>query len=84
MTFHTSKPKSFWLMFLVALASLIVGAIGVPLINSTGSRSLHIAIFFCVVALWVVGISSMIYYYHGQVVGKYNGIKRVKLSDQIW
>jgi len=84
MNFHTIKPKSFWLMLFVALTSLVVGGIGVPLINVTGSRALHIAIFFSVLALWMIGISSMMYYFHGQAAGKYIGIKKVKLSDQVW
>ena len=82
--FTTQRPKLFWLIMLVVLATLLFGVPSVVLVVVTQSQLLQKIVFYSVLMAWLIGMALICVYWARQFSGKYIGMKPRPVFEQIW
>jgi hypothetical protein len=84
LNFETNKPKLFWLIIFIAAIIFFVGIPSALIALTSKSMQLQIVVFRLFVFLWSAGFVLTITYLVRQAAGKYIGIGRKPISEQIW
>jgi hypothetical protein len=77
------RPRSFWIAFLIGAVAPVIALPYVILVNS-GVINHGLFGFFFFVVLWLVAFASLIYYYYGQLRGRYKDLSGRSWSELPW
>lgn len=80
----TSKPKLFWLIWIMVSLGVSIAGVGVVLVLAFKSAGLHLVIFLMLALLGIGSFLLTVIYFWRQLCGKYDQIKPELIKDQIW